>query len=136
VRAKLGHHWETAGDVALYFSMGNVGFHFQDTRATPNDSKLSDRGGWRGPCMAGATRRPESGAVTAGAVRCSAWLGVGGFIGSQAPDGKGAGKQTKVPFPGTVQGACNDDVTTMELSQLASACAQCSVMEKNPKPIG
>jgi len=37
VRAELGHHWETAGDVALYFSMGNVGFHFQDTRATPND---------------------------------------------------------------------------------------------------
>ena len=31
VRAELGHHWETAGDVALYFSMGNVGFHFQNT---------------------------------------------------------------------------------------------------------
>src|SRR5262249_31479867 len=42
VRAELGHHWETASDVALCFRMGNVGFHFQDTRATPNDRKLSD----------------------------------------------------------------------------------------------
>lgn len=39
VRAKLGHHWETAGDVALCFSTGNGGFHFRDTRATPNDAK-------------------------------------------------------------------------------------------------
>jgi len=45
VRTKLGHHWETAGNVALSFSTGNVGFHFQDTRATPNDRKLSDCGG-------------------------------------------------------------------------------------------
>src|SRR5579871_1312293 len=56
VRAKLGHHWDTAGDVDLYFSMGNVGFHFQDTRATPKAPKLSD-----GPVSAsnaGASSRP------------------------------------------------------------------------------
>lgn len=53
VRAKLGHHWETAGDVALYFSMGNVGFHFQDTRATPNMSRLNDGSEWRDQCGAG-----------------------------------------------------------------------------------
>ena len=44
----------------------------------PNDPKLSDGGGWRSPC-AGAggwgRRRWEAWAVTAGAVRCSAWLG-------------------------------------------------------------
>jgi len=42
----------------------------------PNDGKLSVRGGWRGPCTVEATRRPEAGAVTAGAVRWSVWLGV------------------------------------------------------------
>ena len=41
----------------------------------PNDPKLSDRGGWRGPCMVRERRRQEAGAVTAVAVRCSAWLG-------------------------------------------------------------
>ena len=44
--------------------------------ATPNDPKLSDGGGWRGPCMAGGKAAAEARAVTAGAVRCSAWLGV------------------------------------------------------------
>ena len=50
-------------------------------RETPNDPKLSDGGGWRGCCgkAAGARWAKVAGwcvaaAVTAGAVRCSAWL--------------------------------------------------------------
>ena len=43
----------------------------------PNDPKLSDRGGWRAGCMVGERRRQEAASVTAVAVRCSAWLGVG-----------------------------------------------------------
>ena len=42
---------------------------------TPNDPKLSDGGGWRGPCLVGGKAAAEARAVTAGAVRCSAWLG-------------------------------------------------------------
>jgi len=42
----------------------------------PNDPKLSDGGGWRGPCMVGGKAAAEARAVTAVAVRCSAWLGV------------------------------------------------------------
>lgn len=60
VRAKLGHHWETAGDVALCFSTGNVGFHFQDTRATPNDKSSATA----------ATRRVDCNARWPAAVRC------------------------------------------------------------------
>ena len=43
---------------------------------SPNDPKLSDRGVRRGTCMAGGKAAAEAGAVTHGAVRCSAWLGV------------------------------------------------------------
>jgi len=43
---------------------------------SPNDPKLSDRGGRRGTCMVGGKAAAEAGAVTPGAVRCSAWLGV------------------------------------------------------------
>ena len=53
VRAELGHHWETAGDVALYFSMGNVGFHFQDTRATPNEKTSATAEVRRDCCVVG-----------------------------------------------------------------------------------
>ena len=50
--------------------------HYYVTRAaTPNDPKLSDRGVRRGTCMAGGKAAAEAGAVTHGAVRCSAWLG-------------------------------------------------------------
>ena len=42
----------------------------------PNDPKLSDRGVRRGTCMVGGKAVAEAGAVTHGAVRCSAWLGV------------------------------------------------------------
>ena len=41
----------------------------------PNDPKLSDRGVRRGTCMVGGKAAVEAGAVTHGAVRCSAWLG-------------------------------------------------------------
>ena len=43
---------------------------------SPNDPKLSDGRGWRGPCMAGGKAAAEARAVTAAPVRCSAWLGV------------------------------------------------------------
>ena len=39
------------------------------------DPKLSEGGGWRGPCTAGGKAAAEARAVTHGAVRCSAWLG-------------------------------------------------------------
>jgi len=41
---------------------------------TPNDPKLSDSGVRRGTCMVGGKAAVEAGAVTHGAVRCSAWL--------------------------------------------------------------
>ena len=44
--------------------------------ASPNDPKLSDRGVRRGTCMAGGKAEAAAGAVTHGAVRCSAWFGV------------------------------------------------------------
>ena len=43
--------------------------------ATANDPKLSDRGVRRGTCLVGGKAAVEAGAVTHGAVRCSAWLG-------------------------------------------------------------
>ena len=50
-------------------------FVFGERVATPNDPKLSDRGVRRGTCVAGGKAAAEAGAVTHGAVRCSAWLG-------------------------------------------------------------
>ena len=47
---------------------------------TPNDPKLSDGRGWRDRCMAGGKEAAEAAGVTAGAVRCSAWLGVAVII--------------------------------------------------------
>ena len=52
---------------------------FHDARATPNDPKLSDGGGWRAGCTVGGKAAAEAASVTAGAVRCSAWLGVAGI---------------------------------------------------------
>jgi len=43
---------------------------------SPNDLKPSDRGARRGTCTVGGKAVVEAGAVTCGAVRCSAWLGV------------------------------------------------------------
>jgi len=45
-----------------------------DTHSHSNDLKLSDSGVRRGTCMVGGKAAAEAGAVTHGAVRCSAWL--------------------------------------------------------------
>ena len=47
-------------------------------RKSPNDPKLSDRGGWRECCAVGLL---GAALVTAVAVRCSAWLGDVGSVG-------------------------------------------------------
>ena len=52
--------------------------------ATPNDLKLSDGGVRRGTCAEGGKAAAEAGAVTHGAVRCSAWLGVAAWVESVA----------------------------------------------------
>jgi hypothetical protein len=62
-----------------------------ETRATPNDPKLSDRGVRRGTCMAGGKAGAEAGAVTHGAVRCSAWLGDVGFVALDGMERAGGG---------------------------------------------
>jgi hypothetical protein len=46
--------------------------HWPGDVAPPNDPKLSDGGGWRDGC---AGEGGGAASVTAGAVRCSAWLG-------------------------------------------------------------
>ena len=57
--------------------MGGLEAWFHETRSeSPNDPKLSDGGGWRAGCMVGGKAAAEAASVTAGAVRCSAWLGV------------------------------------------------------------
>ena len=49
------------------------GAHVHDSRSeSPNDPKLSDGRGWRGPCMAGGKAAAEAATVTRGTVRCSA----------------------------------------------------------------
>ena len=47
---------------------------------TANDPKLSDRGVRRGTCTVGGKAAVEAGAVTHGAVRCSAWLAVAAVV--------------------------------------------------------
>lgn len=49
----------------------------------PNDPKLSDGGVRRGTCTVGGKAEAEAGAVTHGAVRCSAGLGVT-VVGAEA----------------------------------------------------
>ena len=58
-----------------YKDINNFSFHGRAAQS-PNDPKLSDRGVRRGTCMVGGKAAAEAGAVTHGAVRCSAWLGV------------------------------------------------------------
>ena len=61
----------------VFFMVGFlIGWFQRRAIETANDPKLSDGGGWRGPCMAGGKAAAEARAVTAVAVRCSAWLGV------------------------------------------------------------
>ncbi|MEO6754368.1 MAG: hypothetical protein ABIP85_21545, partial [Chthoniobacteraceae bacterium] len=59
-----------------YFAKSNEEILFscckQDSHI--NDPKLSDRGGRRGTCVVGGKAAVEAGAVTHGAVRCSAWM--------------------------------------------------------------
>ena len=65
--------------VAVRVGVGLVvahGFVHTIREETPNDPKLSDCGVRRGTCMVGGKAAAEAGAVTHGAVRCSAWLGV------------------------------------------------------------
>ena len=80
---RRGEHANEKQEAArfAYWSSGCLAFvHCRAHRKrveTPNDPKLSDGGGWRGPCMAGGKAAAEARAVTAVAVRCSAWLGDG-----------------------------------------------------------
>src|SRR5258707_15889862 len=60
---------------------------------TPNDPKLSDRGVRRGTCMGGGKAVVEAGAVTHGAVRCSAWLG--DFTGLGQTPKKSSGRDAR-----------------------------------------
>ena len=61
--------------VSVNFKVGLFYSSSHEARATPNDPKLSDRGARRGTCTVGGKAAVEAGAVTCGAVRCSAWLG-------------------------------------------------------------
>ena len=64
-----------AGGIGL--GMSSEALIAQDRCAkAPNDPKLSDGGGWRDGCTVGGKAVVEAASVTAGAVRCSAWLGV------------------------------------------------------------
>ena len=54
--------------------------HLRVREVAPNDPKLSDGGGWRAGCMVGGKVAAEAASVTAGAVRCSAWLGVAAVV--------------------------------------------------------
>ena len=53
---------------------GSANVHCGRGEETPNDPKPSDRGVRRGTCMVGEKAAVEAGAVTHGAVRCSALL--------------------------------------------------------------
>lgn len=52
-----------------------MAFVHTEREEVPNDPKLSDCGGWRAGCTVGGKAAAEAASVTAGAVRCSAWLG-------------------------------------------------------------
>jgi hypothetical protein len=81
----VGEHHRRAGERKLNPMDVHIDVSHEDvtenlpihgTRAqSPNDLKLSDREARRGTCMVGGKAAAEAGAVTCGAVRCSAWLG-------------------------------------------------------------
>jgi len=54
--------------------VGKIALPTLDKHNHINDPKLSDRGVRRGTCTVGGKAAAEAGAVTHGAVRCSAWL--------------------------------------------------------------
>ena len=72
--------------------------------ATPNDPKLSDGGGWRGPCMAGGKAAAEARAVTATPVRCSAWLGASADWRKPFIDRRVRGVVVELELGGSVSG--------------------------------
>ncbi len=72
-----GNEESRAGETASLREIGEERTRITErTWKTPNDNKLSDSGVRRGTCMVGGKAAVEAGAVTHGAVRCSAWLGV------------------------------------------------------------
>ena len=73
--ASIQSGWRRLNSVPNYYFVSWKIFHHEQL-ATPNDPKLSDCGVRRGTCMVGGKAAVEAGAVTHGAVRCSAWLGV------------------------------------------------------------
>ena len=78
-----GLHNEAAPNYTLELRsqsvLGKVA-HWMRCAESPNDLKLSDSGVRRGTCAEGGKAAVEAGAVTHGAVRCSAWLGDVGSI--------------------------------------------------------
>ena len=76
------------GSVQEQHEKDKIQFHRFDARMTPNDLKLSDSGVRRGTCTVGGKAAVEAGAVTHGAVRCSAWLGVAVIAVEAKKDGK------------------------------------------------
>lgn len=46
-----------------------------DDKISPNDPEVSDGGGWQASCTAGGQTEAEAASMTAGAVRCTDWLG-------------------------------------------------------------
>ena len=83
--SKADWRWSILYSLCLVYRLGVP----LERRATPSDRKLSDGGGRRSLCgrgrtpvegvvkgsVAGRLARQAAHAVTAGAVRCSAWLG-------------------------------------------------------------
>ena len=65
---------ERASDVIrqAFVEVGHDRSFYGRRAQSPNDPKLSDGGGWRDGC---AGEGGGAASVTAGAVRCSAWLG-------------------------------------------------------------
>ena len=83
---KLGVRWRSRWESSWHRSRDNGA-------RTPNDLKLSDCAGWRTCCAAGLL---GAACVTAGAVRCSAWLGP---WGPTCPERDSRGTQ-KGAYPG------------------------------------
>ena len=81
---------------------------------TPNDPKLSDGGVRRGTCMVGGKAAAEAGAVTHGAVRCSAWLGVGVRIRTDPMQHPLSGFRTRFASPKACVGSETECVQAFE----------------------
>src|SRR5439155_12808054 len=73
--AETKRHTTESSRLLVLRQVGCAGAFSWQRAKSANDPKLSDRGVRRGTCMAGGKAAAEAGAVTHGAVRCSAWLG-------------------------------------------------------------